>query len=52
VEEQDLLALALNGRHRQQQVPLLCQRPPPDLAHVLRVERLRSAAEQHFPVSQ
>ena len=31
VEEKDLLALALNGRSRQQAMPLLCQKPPPSL---------------------
>ena len=50
VEEQDLLALALNGRYRAQTVPLLCQRPPPKTTNNL--ERIRSAAERHFPISQ
>lgn len=31
VQEDDLLALALNGRSRHQEVPLLCQKPPPSL---------------------
>ena len=29
MEEEDLLALALNGRSRQHAVPILCQKPPP-----------------------
>ena len=49
VEEQDLLALALNGRYRRHVLPLQCQKPPPDLSNA---ERLRLAAEQHFPISQ
>ena len=31
VQEDDLLALALNGRSRQQELPMLCQKPPPSL---------------------
>ncbi|EIE20274.1 hypothetical protein COCSUDRAFT_67560 [Coccomyxa subellipsoidea C-169] len=48
VEEEDLLALALNGRVRKHPVQMLCQRPPPLVANV---ESIQKVAANQFPFS-
>ncbi|BDA45523.1 hypothetical protein COCOBI_07-3100 [Coccomyxa sp. Obi] len=48
VEEEDLLALALNGRVRKHPVQMLCQRPPPLIANVDTVQKV---AANQFPFS-
>lgn len=48
VEEEDLLALALNGRVRKHPVQMLCQRPPPLIANVDSVQKV---AANQFPFS-
>lgn len=48
VVEEDLLALALNGRVRKHPVQMLCQRPPPTMPHVDTVQKV---AANQFPFS-